>query len=246
MVIGLGHGVVAALGRKLVATALWWPYGESHATLGMIIVSPEQQGAGIGKRLMQALLEQTEGRTLMLNATVAGEPLYAKSGFLAYGGVRQYQGETLAVAPPELRPGQRLRTATQADLPLLERLDQEASGLPRGPTLSALQARGECAILEHNGDPAGFSILRAFGRGLAIGPVIAADGADARALVAHWLHGRHGQFMRIDIRTDSGLAEFLAERGLRPVGEVTAMVRGERPHASGSARVYALINQALG
>lgn len=246
MAIGLGHGVVVALGRKLVGTALWWPYGESHATLGLIIVSPEQQGAGIGKRLMQALLEQTEGRTLMLNATAAGEPLYAKSGFVAYGGVRQYQGATLAVAAPELRPGQRLRSATQADLPLLERLDREASGLPRGPTLSALLARGECVFLERNDDPVGFSILRAFGRGLVIGPVIAADGADARTLIAHWLHGRHGQFMRIDVRTDSGLGEFLVERGLKPAGEVTAMVRGERPHASGTARVYALINQALG
>lgn len=246
MVIGLGHGVVAALGRKLVGSALWWPYGESHATLGMIIVSPEQQGAGIGKRLMQALLAQTEGRSLMLNATVAGEPLYAKSGFVPYGGVRQYHGEVLAVAAPELRPGDRLRRGARTDLPLLERLDLEASGLLRGPALSALLARGECVILERNGDPIGFSIQRAFGRGLVIGPVVAADGADARTLVTHWLHGRQGQFMRIDVSADSGLGEWLVERGFGPAGEVTAMVRGERPHASGSARVYALINQALG
>ena len=61
MVIGLGHGVVATLGAEIVATALWWPYGETHATLGMIIVSPDHQGAGIGKRLMQGLFEQTQG-----------------------------------------------------------------------------------------------------------------------------------------------------------------------------------------
>lgn len=246
MAIGLGHGIVAELGRKLVGSALWWPYGDSHATLGMIIVSPGEQGAGIGKRLMQALLEQTNGRSLMLNATAAGEPLYAKSGFLPYGSVRQYHGELLAVAAPELRPGERLRQGTTADLPLLEKLDLAASGLPRRPVLSALLARGECVILERNGDPVGFSVLRAFGRGLVVGPVIAVDAADARVLITHWLHGRQGQFMRVDVRTDSGLGESLVEYGLRPAGDVTAMVRGERPPIAGPARLYALINQALG
>lgn len=59
--IGLGHGVVGVRDGKLVATALWWPYGDSHATLGMIIVAPEAQGAGLGKRLVQALLAQAKG-----------------------------------------------------------------------------------------------------------------------------------------------------------------------------------------
>ncbi|MBX9876752.1 MAG: GNAT family N-acetyltransferase, partial [Beijerinckiaceae bacterium] len=34
MAIGLGRGVVATLGEEVVATALWWPYGAHHATLG--------------------------------------------------------------------------------------------------------------------------------------------------------------------------------------------------------------------
>ena len=38
-VIGLGHGVVGERNGELVATGLWWPYGESHATVGMIIVA---------------------------------------------------------------------------------------------------------------------------------------------------------------------------------------------------------------
>lgn len=244
--IGLGHGVVGTRDGKPVATAQWWPYGDSHGTLGMIIVAPEEQGAGIGKRLMQALLAQAGERSLMLNATVAGEPLYARLGFEPCGGVRQQHGHVLAVAAPELGASERLRPATTADLPVLERLDREASGLPRGPALAALLQCGECVILEQSGQPVGFSILRAFGRGQVIGPVVAADETDARALIACWLHGRTGQFIRVDLQLGSGLCEWLEQVGLAPAGDVTAMVRGDLPAASGPARLHALITQALG
>jgi GNAT superfamily N-acetyltransferase len=246
-VIGLGHGVVGERNGKLVATGLWWPYGESHATVGMIIVAPEEQGAGIGKRLMQALLAHAGERSLMLNATVAGEPLYARLGFRAWGGgVSQYHGHVLGVAAPELRAGKWLRPGSPADLAMLERLDREATGLERGPVLAALLQCGECLVLEQAGQPIGFSILRAFGRGQVIGPVVATDETDARKLIACWLHGRTGQFIRIDLPFGSGLGEWLVQHGLAPAGEVTAMVRGDLPVAPGPARRHALITQALG
>ena len=246
-VIGLGHGVVGEWSGKLVATGLWWPYGESHATVGMIIVAPEEQGAGIGKRLMQALLAQAGERSLMLNATVAGAPLYVRLGFRNWGGgVRQYHGHALAVAAPELDASERLRPASLADLPVLERLDSQATGLPRGPVLAALLRCGECLILERVGQPVGFSILRAFGRGQVIGPVVAEDESDARALIACWLHGRGGQFIRVDLPFGSGLGDWLVQHGLAPAGDVTAMVRGDLPVASGPARPHALVTQALG
>lgn len=244
--IGLGGGVVGVRDGKLVASALWWPYGKSHATLGMIIVAPEAQGGGIGRRLMQALLVQAEGRSLMLNATAAGEPLYAKSGFRPCGGVRQQHGHVLAFAAPQLGAGERLRPASSADLPILEHLDRAATGLERGPSLAALLRCGECLVLERAGQPVGFSVLRAFGRGQVIGPVVAADEADARMLIACWLHGRTGQFIRVDLRLGSGLGGWLEQVGLAPAGDVVAMVRGDLPAAPGPARVHALINQALG
>ncbi|MGO4738794.1 GNAT family N-acetyltransferase [Bosea sp. 2KB_26] len=246
MVIGLGRGVVATLGQEIVATALWWPYGETHATLGMIIVSPAHQGGGIGKRLMQALFEQAQGRSLMLNATAAGEPLYAKLGFVPCGGVQQYQGEAPAIAAPVLQAGLSLRLGRQADLTLLERLDRQATGLVRKPMLEMLLACGECIVLERDGQPMGFSILRRFGRGLVVGPVVATTRDDAQILIAHWLHEQRGQFLRVDIQADSGLADWLRECGLSPAGAVTSMVLGNKPNPVGPMRLYALANQALG
>ncbi|CAD5293170.1 Acetyltransferase (GNAT) domain-containing protein [Bosea sp. 62] len=245
-VIGLGHGVVGERDGKLVATGLWWPYGEGHATVGMIIVAPEEQGAGMGKRLMQALLAQAAERSLMLNATVAGEPLYVRLGFRPCGGVSQYHGHVHAVAAPEPGAGKRLRPGSPADLARLERLDREATGLERGPVLAALLQCGNCLVLEQAGQPVGFSILRAFGRGQVIGPVVAVDETDARTLIACWLHGRAGQFIRVDLPLGSGLGDWLVQHGLAPAGDVTAMVRGDLPVASGPARLHALVTQALG
>lgn len=245
-VIGLGHGIVGERNGELVATGLWWPYGESHATVGMIIVAPEEQGAGIGKRLMQALLAEAGERSLLLNATAAGEPLYARLGFRPHGGVSQYHGHAPAVAAPELGADERLRPGRPADLATLERLDREATGLERGPVLAALLQCGECLVLERAGQPVGFSVLRTFGRGRVIGPVVASDETDVRALIACWLHGRAGQFIRVDLQFGSGLAGWLMQHGLAPAGDVTAMVRGDLPAASGPARLHALITQALG
>ena len=76
-----GSGVVAEIEGKVVGTAMCWRYGEGHAAVGMVIVSPRCQGRGIGATLMEALLESLDGRTILLNSTVEGLPLYRKFGF---------------------------------------------------------------------------------------------------------------------------------------------------------------------
>lgn len=246
MAIALGHGLVATIGDEVVATGMWWPYGESHATVGMIIVSPDHQGAGIGRRLVQGLLAQAKDRSLMLNATAAGQPLYERLGFVPCGGITQHHGEVFDVAAPVLATGTALRAARPSDAPQIGRLDQAASGLPRGPLLASLLERGECVILERAGRAVGFSVLRRFGRGHVVGPVVAESDGDAQALMAHWLQGRRGQFMRIDIPNGSPLAGWLTGHGLKPAGDVVAMVRGVLPVVQDPLRVHALANQALG
>ncbi len=246
LAIGLGRGVVAIRGSAPVASAMWWPYGETHAALGMIIVLPGLQGAGLGRRLMQALLTEADGRSLLLNATAAGEPLYARHGFVPFAEVTQYQGAARSAAAPSLDPGVVIRAGARDDLKRLAALDLQATGLMREALLASLLERGDCTVLEHGGCASGFSILRASGRGMVIGPVIAPDEAGARLLIAHGLHGREGAFVRIDLPGEAGLGDWLAACGLQPAGTVKSMVRGERPARPGPARLYGLVSQALG
>jgi predicted N-acetyltransferase YhbS len=244
--LALGRGFVAYRQDEIVGIGLCWAFGPDQATLGTIIVAPEQQGQGIGKLLMDGLIAATKGRSLTLVATAKGAPLYAKYGFVAIDEVRQHQGGWPDLAAPELRPGEIMRPAMAADLPVLTQLDQEATGLPRGPVLEALLQRGHAILYERDGVPCGFGFLREHGAGWLIGPVAAANDTAACALISALLAGHRGDFVRIDVPARTGLGAWLSERGLPFVALATVMARGTAPAPSGPAHRFALVNQALG
>jgi predicted GNAT family N-acyltransferase len=55
-----------------------------------MVVLPEYQGRGFGKRLLQGLIEaaiEREAKIVVLNARVMTIPFYQKSGFIAVGEV---------------------------------------------------------------------------------------------------------------------------------------------------------------
>lgn len=245
LVLGLGEGVVAEAGRAVVATALAWRFGARGGSTGMVIVSPDRQGQGIGGRLMAAILPALGDRSVVLHATEAGEPLYRRLGFVPAGDVRQHQGVARPLGPIAADPGERLRAAMAEDLAALASLDEAAMGMDRGVALRALLAVSEAVVLERGGAARGFALLRAFGRGRVIGPVVAPDAGGARLLAGHWI-GRHGgDFLRMDVPAESGLPAWLASQGMAEVDAVTRMVRGPLP-APGAVRSFALASQALG
>jgi ribosomal protein S18 acetylase RimI-like enzyme len=244
---GLGFGLAAEAEGRLAGTAMGWRFGADHAALGMVIVDPAAQGCGIGRRLTGAVLDGLEGRVVQLTATAAGFPLYASLGFVAEGEVRQHQGAAFSIGLVPLAPGERLRPMGRSDAALLARMDRAATGQDRGAMLEALLAQAEGVALERDGEAVGFALLRRFGRGHVLGPVIAPDAVAAKALIAHWLGVRSGQFLRIDVPAESGLSPWLQELGLAQAGGGTVMRRGPAPLAeAGGPRRYALVNQALG
>jgi len=244
--LSLGQGFTLSIEDAVVGVGLWWGFGATHATLGTIIVAPDQQGQGIGKVLTEQLIAATEGRTLGLVATPQGEPLYARYGFIAIDEVRQHQGDWPELAAPVLATNEVMRPATAADLPLLAQLDGEATGLPRAHVLEALLARGHAILIERNGAAVGFGFLRRHGHGWLIGPVAAIDDAAACNLIAALLAARRGDFVRIDVPARTGLGAWLGECGLPLVASGVVMARGAAPAAPGPAHRFALVNQAMG
>src|SRR5687768_1037450 len=89
--LGLGRGFAVEIDGRLAGTALWWPYGDRYGSAGMIIVAAQDQRKGIGGILMDALLADAAGRTLILNSTAEGMALYTRLGFVPYGRVHQHQ-----------------------------------------------------------------------------------------------------------------------------------------------------------
>ncbi|MGM9490310.1 GNAT family N-acetyltransferase [Ideonella sp. YS5] len=242
-----GEGVVAERDGEIVGTALRWRWGPRHATIGLVVVAPACQGRRVGHRLMSALLEGLEEHTVLLHATADGRGLYERLGFVRTGEIRQHQGAAQPSPPIALDPGWRLRPATQADLQTLQSLDAQARGMLRDPLIEELfQQADATVVLTEDDTPRGFGMLRRFGRGHAIGPVVAPDAIGAQALIAHLSGLNAGRFTRIDIDFDSGLGEWLESLGLLRVDAPTTMLRGPSLAPAPATRLFAIVTQALG
>lgn len=242
----VSQGFVAEDNGRLIGTAFTCPQG-AYATIGLVIVSDEYQGQGIGRKLMELALQACGPRTAMLNATLAGAPLYASQGFVDFGHIQQHQGNVLPPAPANLIPGERCRHLTEADRNQQIRLANAGSGLDRRAVLDDLFDCVEAAVgIERDGQLRAFAILRPFGRGRYIGPVIAENPQQAKHLIALLLAQVPDAFVRMDVSPDSGLGPWLEEAGLKQVDTVAQMVRGTPPQASSGVQQFALVSQAIG
>ena len=204
------HGAALAVRAdgQLIGCGLAWQWGDEQGSIGMVIVDNAWQRRGIGKQLFKGLLQALEGRDVMLQATAQGRPLYESLGFTAIGHARQFHGHwqppveagpTSSLATDELT-----RLLQPQDLPALLAYDQRERGLTRPALLQALLAQMDaderCAVsMDAHGRLCGYGILRRFGRGWVVGPLLA-DGADrAVALVRLLTQERTGDFVRIDL-----------------------------------------------
>jgi GNAT superfamily N-acetyltransferase len=246
--LALGDGITAVDGDgSTIGVGLRWSFGREVGTIGLVLVAPEQQGRGIGRALMNALIADSGSRTLMLNATAEGLPLYEKLGFVSTGFVRQHQGRLAEGAVLPAAPDVPLRRAVPADHAALCALDAAVFGADRSALIRCLLANGDAWLVDRAGQPAGFALLRAFGRGMIIGPVAAASEDEAIALIAAAAKAAPPGVLRADIPGHAeGLAAWLAAAGLPAIDTVTVMLRGNWPATWQGLQRFGLALQAWG
>jgi predicted N-acetyltransferase YhbS len=247
IVYNLGTGFVAEYHNQPVGTVLCWNHGENYASLGMVIVAPDKQGNGIGRKLMNQILKEIgEQKNVLLFATPSGKPLYESFGFSASGNVYQHQALVERTTAVDANATEGLRQITKDDYSTVARLAETACGLARETTLNEVLKSASGIVMETQGDITGFALIRPFGRGYAIGPVIASSKKQAQTMIQSLVNSHVGDFVRIDIPESSELSTWLVQIGLPQVDTVVEMVRGEIPLKDKQMRQYALISQALG
>lgn len=223
--VGRGHVAMDELGR-VHGSAMWFPFGEACASIGMLITTPRLQTNGGGKWLMRRVLEQAKGRTLGLHATDQSHRLFRSLGFNDEGIVYQFEG--YVSAPPALSPHSEVREFVPADLPALCNLDRVTTRWPRDALIDALVERSRGMVLIRDGRIDACALMRPFGRGKVIGPLFARSEADALAVLGPLMADQAGRYVRIDLRDEtSDLARFVGQCGLRVAEKVTRMSRGE-------------------
>ncbi|TGT68792.1 N-acetyltransferase [bacterium M00.F.Ca.ET.159.01.1.1] len=243
MALQLSSGAVALDDQgRVTGTILVTPYGMDCAMINMVIVDRNARGMGLGRRLMEQAFVLAEDRPLRLVATADGMPLYQKLGFAPSGTILQHQGSVTQLGAPD-----GVEAASADDLPEIKVLDRDAYGADREALIDALAERGQFAVIRRNGAIEAYAAIRPFGRGEVIGPVIAGNADNAKALISFFAASRPDAFLRVDTDSRTGIAGWLTEIGLGHVGGGVAMDRPSRTAAAQARRkVYALANQALG
>jgi len=224
-----------------------WLHGADYASLGMLLVAPDQRRKGIARALVSRMLKEAGDRTVLLHATPDGVALLEDAGFVQTGWVHQHQGTIFHAPLVPLGAGERIRPINARDEPALAELSRRAYGMPRSTVLKQLMKVAQCVAIDRYGELIGFAALRKFGHGYVIGPVVAPDAERARALIAHWAGTRAGAFVRVDVPGSSGLSPWLTGIGLVQVEQtVHVMARGVPPGAAPPVTRFALLSQSLG
>ena len=136
-----------------------------------------------------------------------------------------------------------------ADLPALIDWDAPRFGVERGVVLEALyrHAPEAAQVLKRHGQIQAFALGRPGAQALQIGPVVAADQASARAVIASSLARRSGQPVMIDVPDrHSWLNAWLAELGFVVERPFIRMFRGENGAAGDVDCMFAISGPELG
>jgi hypothetical protein len=196
------------------------------------------RGRGIGTRLVRHALEYLDGRgtrSVRLDATALGQPLYENLGFCAEYQLTRFEG----VLPPGPAPGG-VMPAGHDDLAGLVALDQAATDTERDRLLLRLFAERPEAVrmVRDETGPKGYLTVRPGSRALQIGPCVA--GAEAGPLLLGDAFHRYARLrVYLDVPADNAGARQLAQaRGLTVQRDFIRMGRGPRVSES-AAHIWA-------
>jgi GNAT superfamily N-acetyltransferase len=172
---------------RIVATTSLFSYGARLAWIGMVLTRPEYRRQGLSRRLMEDAIANAERegiRTLKLDATDEGRPLYESLGFVVEGKVERWARDAgESAAAPELSSF----SAYSGQVPSHEvcipsslfSLDERAFGASRRALLESLSASGGCTATAE-----GYLLTRPGRTAQYLGPCVAASEAVAHQLIA--------------------------------------------------------------
>jgi GNAT superfamily N-acetyltransferase len=222
---------VAELDDIPVGTTVCFIFGPV-AWVAMVLVDQAVRGRGIGTALMRHALEFLDGRavrSVRLDATPLGRPIYEKLGFAAQYTLRRYAG-----IPADLNEGPLLTAALRPDdWPDVVSLDRQLTGASREALLHRLQEEGADAfrVLRREGRFLGYLTWRPVADAVMVGPCLASCSTDGMDLLIDAFHRLAGRRIFVDVPEGNRLAVALLERSdLAFQRQLLRMTRGDPVH----------------
>jgi GNAT superfamily N-acetyltransferase len=169
------------------------------AVIGNVITRPGLRGQGLGRVVMTATLawlREHGARSVLLDATSAGQPLYQKLGFVARerSWIAYAALTSLDLAALQARAGAiHVQLRAVDDLPMIAALDQSAFRGDRLELLRLVASASDCWLYTagETSEPDGYLLVRALEpprTGVRLGPWVAKTSEVGAALLAAALH----------------------------------------------------------
>lgn len=229
----------------IVATTSLLPYGKRLAWIGMVLTRPEYRRRGLAKLLMEDAIRSAEHdgiRTLKLDATNEGQPLYESLGFVVEQPVERWGrdgGAATNETPDTVAAKENDSSSTAISGDLLHR-DAESFGAARETLLESLQSSGRCTASEN-----GYVLSRPGRVAEYLGPCMADSETTARQLITDHLHGSSCNWYWDLLPANNGAVRFAGELGFTRRRTLQRMRHGETIHTN-DARIYAIAGFELG
>lgn len=227
---------------RLIATAAALPYGENFGFVSMVLVTSARRREGFATRLVDLSIDHLRSRRLVpvLDATPAGETVYARQGFRSLFSIERWQGQSQG--GPAAKD---VRDYVPGDLASVIALDAEALGAPRGPILAGFIDRaGSHAVV--SSERTGFALVRAGRKALQLGPIVAESVAEALKLLQSVLATVRGTvFIDVPVRQRE-IGEMLARHGFTRQRSFSRMAHGHGTAFGMPEKLFAVAGPEFG
>lgn len=241
---------VASIDHEVCGTVVTINYGNQLAWVGMVLVSPNHRGQGIGTNLLECALAHLDSYgplTIKLDATPQGRPIYERLGFEANYELERWALES-ALSSPASRAF-RSRDESEFRVESIAALDRGVFDADRRGLLRSLHrdAPELTFAIWNEGTLEGFSLGRHGLHSDHLGPWIARNEIAAAKLLDRFLHFSTRDRLIVDcVKSNPSANRLLLAAGFRFSRPLTRMVRGLNHRSEPSELLYAILGPEFG
>jgi GNAT superfamily N-acetyltransferase len=245
----LNHCLVAESDNRIIGTATAMNYLNAIAWIGMVLVDKDYRGRGIGKAMVSSLLDLLGlCKSIKLDATTAGQPLYEKLGFRNdYLINRMINVAEINTRQEESKVN--CESVQLSDISEISQLDQATFGADRKYLIASLLNENSVNAwcIRHNGRVTAFSLGRKGRKYLHIGPVVATGLKQAKSLISAFCADYKNLPVVLDVLADKmELVNWLKSIGFTQQRQFFRMYLHQNPFPASTMNNYLICGPEFG
>ena len=246
---GKVYGHRSQLGELVSAAAIILYDNDSLASIGMVLVSQEYRGAGLGKEVTKICMDSVPSETpIMLVASNAGEPVYKKMGFKTISHVYKVSCDCYIPSNKIQEILVEITPFSETDFSEVVKLDEKATGVNRQEFLfhRIKQAKKSIVVKDECGVIIGFGLSIQATKNLLLGPLVTPNDEIAALLMNKLVNNYMGK-LRIDLASEhENFMELLEKQGFDDVTKRPMMVINPDKFPQRNGTLYGIAGQTFG